>query len=225
MEIDTAEYKIKAKQYLYYIIIGLVSVVFTCFLPMVGSEGDIVSHFPTTAVGWLIWAIRTLSTAVLNIVIFYCFMEQAIVNVKDDPKYKEANEILDRCKSTKRKNPRSPKVWKKTEYSKKGTVIFLSTAIALVGLENMLLSWNLALFLSYIFTILMGLLFGVLQMKKAELYWTEEFNEYAHFVEAQEKLQEEEKQKELKEDKKNVSRKKSVSKHSRTSRKEQERHS
>lgn len=218
--IDTAQIKVKAKQYLYYIIIGLVSVVFTCFLPMVGSEGDIVSHFPTSAVGWLIWCIRTLSTAVLNIVIFYCFMEQAIVNVKDDPKYKEANAILDCCKSTKRKNPRSPKVWKKTEYSKKGTVIFLSTAIALVGLENMLLSWNLALFLSYIFTILMGLLFGVLQMKKAELYWTEEFNEYAHFVEAQEKLEEKEQEKiEPKEDKKNVSRKKNLSKHSRTSRK------
>lgn len=215
---ETAELKLKAKQNLYYIIIGLVSIVFTCFLPMVGSEGELVSHFPTTFVGWLIWLIRTLSTAVLNIVIFYCFMEQAIVNVKDDPKYIEANEILDRCKSTKRRNPRGPKIWKKQEYSKKGTVIFVSTAIALVGLENMLLSWNLALFLSYIFTILMGLLFGVLQMKKAELYWTEEFNEYAHFVEAQEKLDEKAKEKE---GSNNASRKQSLSKHTRTSRKEQ----
>lgn len=218
MDYGTAEYKEKAKQYLYYIIIGLVSVVFTSFLPMVGSGGDIVSHFPTTAIGWLIWCIRTLSTAVLNIVIFYCFMEQAVLNVKDDPQYQEACEILNRCKSTKRKDPRSPKAWKKTEYSKKGTIIFLSTAIALVGLENMFLEWNLSLFLSYVFTILMGLLFGVLQMKKAELYWTVEFNEYAHFVEEKEKLEEEE-------DKKNVSRKKDVSKHSRTSRKKQERHS
>lgn len=215
---EQTDYKAKAKQYLYYIIIGLVSVVFTCFLPMVGSEGDVVSHFPTSAIGWLIWLIRTLSTAVLNMVIFYCFMEQAIVNVKDDPKYKEANEILDRCKSTKRKNPRSPKFWKKAEYTKKGTIIFVSSAVALVGLENMILSWNLALFLSYIFTILMGLLFGILQMKKAELYWTVEFNEYAHFVQAQE----ERKNKEPKEDKENVSRsKKNLSKHSRTSRKEQ----
>ena len=214
---ETAELKLKAKQNLYYIIIGLVSIVFTCFLPMVGSEGELVSHFPTTFVGWLIWLIRTLSTAVLNIVIFYCFMEQAIVNVKDDPKYIEANEILDRCKSTKRRNPRGPKIWKKQEYSKKGTVIFVSTAIALVGLENMLLSWNIALFLSYIFTILMGLLFGVLQMKKAELYWTEEFNEYAHFVEAQEKLDEKAKEKE---GSNNASRSKKVFKHSRTSRKE-----
>ena len=220
MDLDIAETKMKAKQYLYYIIIGLVSVVFTCFLPMVGSEGDIASHFPTTLAGWFIWAIRTVSTAVLNIVIFYCFMEQAIINVKDDPKYKEANEILDRCKSTKRKDPRSPRVWKRGEYNKKGTVIFISTAAALVGLENMLLEWNLALFLSYVFTILMGLLFGVLQMKKAELYWTEEFNEYAHFIEAQEKLEEKEAEKKIKEDKKNVSRKQSLSKHSRTSRKE-----
>lgn len=211
---EETNYKLKAKQYLYYIIIGLVSVVFTCFLPMVGSEGDIQSHFPTTPAGWLIWSIRTLSTAVLNIVIFYCFMEQAIINVKDDPKYKEAVEILDSCKSTKRRNPRSPIFWKRTEYSKKGTMIFLSTAIALVGLENALLSWDLALFLSYVFTILMGLLFGVLQMKKAELYWTDEFNEFAHFIQAQEKLEE-------KEVHKNGRTKESLSKSTRTSRKKQ----
>ena len=211
----TAEYKAKAKQNLYYIIIGLVSVVFTCFLPMVGSGGEIVSHFPTTFIGWLIYLIRTLSTAVLNIVIFYCFMEQAIINVKDDPKYIEANEILARCESTKRRDPRSPKLWNKQEYSKKGTIIFLSTAIALVGLENMFLKWDLALFLSYVFTIAMGLLFGVLQMKKAEIYWTLEYNEYAHFVEDHELAQKRQKEKE---GSNNASRKKNLSKHTRTSR-------
>ena len=217
MNMETAEIKLKAKQSLYYIIIGLVSVVFTCFLPMVGSGGDIVSHFPSTAIGWLIWLIRTLSTAVLNMVIFHCFMEQALLNVKDDPKYKEAVEILNCCKSTKRKDPRSPKDWKHKTYGTKGTIVFISSAIALVGLENMFLQWNLSLFLSYIFTILMGLLFGVLQMKKAELYWTDEFNEYAHFVKEREELGliEEEK-----EGSNNASRKQNISKHSRTSRKE-----
>lgn len=173
---------LKAKQYLYYIIIGLVSIVFTCFLPMVGSEGSIASHFPTSAMGWVIWTITKLSTAILNVVIFYCFMEQAIVNVKDDPKYIEAIELLNKCRTAKKKNPRSPAYWKKQEYSKKGVVIFLSTAVALVGFENMILNWKLETFLSYLFTIIMGLVFGILQMKKAELYWTVEFNEYAHMI-------------------------------------------
>lgn len=172
----------KAKQYLYYIIIGLVSIVMTVFLPMVGSEGQIATHFPTTFFGWFVWIITKLSTALLNVTIFYCFMEQAVVNIKDNEKYKEANEILSRCKTIKRKDPRGPKEWKKHEYSKKGVTIFICTAIALVGLENMILSWKLATFLTYIFTIIMGLVFGVLQMKKAEDYWTTEYNDYAHFV-------------------------------------------
>lgn len=176
------DYSQKAKRYLYYIIIGLVSIIFTCFLPMVGSEGQIVSHFPTSGIGWIVWIITKLSTAVLNMVIFYCFMEQAVLNVKDDPKYIEAKSILDKCQSAKKKNPRSPKLWKKQEYSKKGTIVFVSTAFALVGLENMILSWKLETFLSYIFTIFLGVIFGILQMKKAEIYWTEEYNDYAKYV-------------------------------------------
>lgn len=179
---EANNFYLKTKQYLYYIIIGLVSIVFTVFLPMVGSGGDIVSHFPTTGMGWFIWVIAKLSTAILNVVIFYCFMEQAVVNVKDDPKYIEANDLLHKCKKGKIKEPRSPAHWKKQEYTKKGIIIFVSTGVALVGLENMILTWKLEAFLSYLFTIIMGLVFGILQMKKAEIYWTLEYNEYAHKI-------------------------------------------
>lgn len=46
--------------------------------------------------------------------------------------------------------------------------------------------------LTYLFTIIMGLIFGILQMKRAEEYWTDEFWKYAKMIEEQNgKIQEE----------------------------------
>lgn len=183
----------KARQWIYYIIIALVTVVFTVFLPLVGSEGDIASHFPTTVMGWIIWSITKLLTAVLNVVIFYCFNEQAEINVKENDKYKEAKVKIGKCKTVKEKQPRSPTKWKTAVYSKKGVIIFITTAGALIGLENMILRWRLDIFLTYIFTIILGLIFGILQMKKAEIYWTEEFPDYVDKVYSSEYLNKEQK--------------------------------
>lgn len=217
-----ADFKQNARQYLYYIIIGLVSVVFTVFLPLVGSEGDLASKFPTTAAGWLVWVVTNLTTSVLNCVIYYCLMEQGHLNVKEHPKYLEAEKILEKVESVKRKNPRSPKQWKKKEYTVKGVIVFCSTLLSFIGLTNMILRWDIEIFLVYLFAIIVAIAFGLIQMKKAELYWTDEYNEYAHFM-----FNKQEEERKLKaanerkpeEVKKNV-RKKTVSKHSRTSRKE-----
>lgn len=172
----------KAKQYLYYIIIAILSIAFTVFLPMVGSEGQITANFPNSVTGWIIWSIVKLCTAILNVVIFYCFMEQAMLNISKNELYIEANKLLSKTKSVKKRIPRSPVQYKKLEYTKKALTIFLFTALALVGLENMVLRWKLEVFLTYIFTIVFGLIFGILQMKKAEIYWTVEYNEYAHYI-------------------------------------------
>lgn len=218
-----ASVKEKAKRYLYYIIIGLVSVVFVVFLPFVGSEGDIVSRFPTTTTGWFVWVISNVTTAILNVVIYICFMEQGELNSKEDPKYKEANELLSKVEALKKKEPRSPKQWKKRQYSTKGVITFCSTLMSLIGLSNAILRWDYTIFLVYLAAIIMGLVFGLIQMKKAELYWTDEFNQYAHFIynkqEEERKIKEAEARKKAQEERKNG--KQTVSKHSRTSRKKQ----
>lgn len=220
---DQDQIKEKAKRYLYYIIIGLVSIVFVVFLPFVGSEGDIVSRFPTTTTGWIVWAISNVTTAILNVVIYICFMEQGELNSKDDPKYIEANQILEKVESVKKKKPLSPKEWKKRQYSTKGVITFCSTLMSLIGLSNAILRWDYTIFLVYLAAIVIGIVFGLMQMKKSELYWTDEFNQYARFMlnkqEEERKIKEAEAQKKAQEEKKNAGKKQNISKHPRTSRK------
>lgn len=175
------ENKFELNKYLYYSIIGLTSLIACIFLPMLGSEVNIAFNIPNTAAGWVVFIITKLIIAVINMLIFYCFMEQAKVNVKDDEHYKEANEILQRTKN-KKVIPRSPQHWNRTQYSKKGTTIFLTSILSAFALTNAILNFNLAEMLTYVFVITMGLIFGVLQMKSAEHYWSIEYWEYAGMI-------------------------------------------
>lgn len=173
----------KVKLYTYYIIIGIVSMIALVFLPMVGSTVGMGFNLPNTAVGWIVWVTTKLIISVLNILIFYCFMEQAKVNVKGNAKYKEANELLHKYQDKKEKLPRSPKKWTASQYGKKGTTIFFSTILASIALTQAILTFDWITMLTYLFTIIMGLIFGVVQMKSAEFYWTEEYYAYALNVE------------------------------------------
>lgn len=171
------------KNIAYYLIIGIVSVLATMFIPMLGSEIGIDWNWPTTTVGWCVWVLTKLIVGVINILIFFCFMEQAKVNVKDDPNYIKANEILHRLKNNKEIKPRSPASWNAKQYLGKGTSIFLTSILSAIGLANAVLTFDLVSFLTYLFTILMGLVFGYLQMRKAESYWTDEYLDYALMLE------------------------------------------
>ena len=86
--------KFDLKKYLYYGLVGVISFIMLVFLPMLGSETEMGFKFPNTTSGWLIYILSKIVVSVMNVLIFYCFMEQAKVNVRDDPHYKEANEIL-----------------------------------------------------------------------------------------------------------------------------------
>lgn len=186
------ENKFELNKYLYYSIIGLTSLIACIFLPMLGSEVNIAFNVPNTAAGWVVFIITKLIIAVINMLIFYCFMEQAKVNVKDDEQYKEANEILKRTKN-KKVIPRSPQHWNKMQYSKKGTTIFLTSILSAFALTNAILNFNLAEMLTYIFVITMGLIFGILQMKSAERYWSIEYWEYAVMIRNEEQAKEQDK--------------------------------
>ena len=175
----------KAKQNMYYILIGIISFISVAFLPMVGSTVGLEWKLPDTPTGWVVWAISRLIIATINVLIFYSFMEQAKLNVAKDPHYIEATEILLKAKKADH-TPRSPRKWQALQYGKRGTKIFISSALSVVALGQAILSFDWVSMLAFIFTIAMGIVFGILQMKKAEAYWTDEFYRYALMIKEEE---------------------------------------
>lgn len=181
----------KIKQWMYYFIIGIVSLIALCFLPMIGSNIGLNWNLPNTVVGWIVWVTVKIIVAVLNVLIFHCFMLQAKINIKDHEKYHEARELL---RQTDQKDfvPRSPTTWNKQQYGQKGVTIFITTALSTVALTQAMLTFDWMAMLTYLFTIIMGLIFGIMQMKTAEDYWTDEFWQYAQQVKHNMELAEEE---------------------------------
>ena len=175
----------KAKQNMYYILIGIISFISVAFLPMVGSTVGLGWKLPDTPTGWIVWAVSRLIIATINVLIFYSFMEQAKLNVAKDPHYIEATEILLKAKKADH-TPRSPQKWQALQYGKRGTKIFISSALSVVALGQAILSFDWVSMLAFIFTIAMGIVFGILQMKKAEAYWTDEFYRYALMIKEEE---------------------------------------
>lgn len=172
----------KVKQWMYYFLIGIVSLMSLCFLPMIGSDVGLGWNLPNTVVGWIVWIVVKLIVAVLNVLIFHCFMQQAKINIKDNERYQEALMIL-RMINLDDYVPRGPVEWTTLQYKQKGVTIFITTALSTVALTQAILSFDWMAMLTYLFTILMGLIFGIMQMKTAEEYWTDEFWQYAKKVE------------------------------------------
>lgn len=167
------------KMYLYYGLVFLLSLCMLIFLPMLGSTGDLGYNLPQTTIGWIVFVVTKSVVAIINLLIFHCFICQAKLNIKDDPKFIEANEILGKLR--REVLPRSPKRFFTKEYGVKGTTTFLFSALSVIALTNAILCFDWIAFLTYILTLIMGIIFGVLEMKKVELFWTEEYFAYAQY--------------------------------------------
>lgn len=167
------------RQWQYYIIIGIVSSISLFFLPMLGSSVGLSWDLPTTPAGWAVYISTKILVAIINILIFHCFIQQAKINVKNDRRYKEAKEILDEVKPESTERFRSPQEYFKGVYSTKGLTIFVTSILGAVGLTQAVLTFDLIEMLTYAFTVLMGVIFGVLQMNQTEVFWTEEYLGYA----------------------------------------------
>ena len=180
------EYKalrLKLRGTAYYLIVAFVSVISMVFIPLMNSKVKGGFQWPKTAAGWILWTISTGGIAIVNMCIFYCFMEQAKVNSRSDEKYKEACEILNRLKSNRDILPKSPEKWTTIQYSFKGAMLLIISAFSTFAFTQAILNFDLTAFLSTLFTLLSGVVFGYLQMRKAEEYWTEEFWQYAKLKE------------------------------------------
>ena len=169
----------KVKQYLYYILIGVISFISLTFLPMLGTTVGMAWVLPTTAVGWIVWIGTKMIVSVLNMLIFYCFMEQGKLNIKDDSKYREALMILELEKGNKENEPRGPRTWAKQQYSRKGVSVLIGSLFGTFALTQAILTYDFVALLTYFFVISLGIIFGIIQMKTAEVYRTEEFWRYA----------------------------------------------
>ena len=168
----------KWKRLQYYVIIGIISLIALLFLPMLGSEAGLTWIVPTTTVGWIVYIASKLVVSGTNILIFHCFILQGKTNILNHPNYIKAQEIL--CNVEKKEfAPKSPQEWHKSVYGKKGTTVFITTLLSSIGLTQAVLTFNLVTFLTYLFTVIGGIIFGILQMNQEEIYWTEEYLAYA----------------------------------------------
>lgn len=172
----------KWKLYQYYIIIGVLSLITLFFLPMVGTEVGIAFILPNTAAGWVVYVITKLSVAAINLLIFHCFVKQAKVNIKDNEKFLQAQEILSVI-DNKEDMPQSPKEFFKDIYGKKSIAVFMTSILSAIGLTQAILTYDAISMLTYLITVIFGVIFGVLQMNTVEAFWTDTYWRYAKKVE------------------------------------------
>lgn len=174
--------------YLYYILIGVLSFIALFFLPFFGSEVGMAFAFPTTPAGWVVYITQQALMALVNILIFHSFICQSYVNVKENPNYIQARDIFH--KDNKEYIPLTLAQFNRKEYGRKGVAIFIGTLLGGFALTQAILTYDYIRMLAYLFTIILGIIFGVYEMKKYEEYLTYEYLQSALYYQ-QKKAEEE----------------------------------
>ena len=168
----------KIGDYIYYILVFVLSLIMLLFLPMLGTEIGVELELPDTTTGWIVYVSTKILVASLNVLMFHCFMQQALVNVKSDERFLEAARKERLIVEKQKRGPRSPARWKAKQYGFKAASIFITSLGSAFVLTAAVLAFDMVSFLTYLFTTVMGLIFGVIQMKSAEEYWLEEYPAY-----------------------------------------------
>lgn len=166
------------RQYQNYIIIAILSFISVFFLPMLGSSLGIGFNIPNTIAGWIVWVLTKMCIVVVNILIFDQFVKQAKVNVRDNEQFKKAEEILNNIKEE-AEEIRPAREYIAALYRKKGITLAITTVLSIFGLTNAILSFDWVSMLTYIFTIVMALIFGWITMNEVEEVWTDKHYKYA----------------------------------------------
>ena len=171
------------EKYIYYALIVLLTLVGIVFLPLIGLDqnGEINFNFPASAMGWIIWAVSKGAICVVNCLIFHFFTLQGKDNIKDNEDYikglKELNKYRDRDETVK-----SPWELERGAYLKKGGTVLISTAMSLFALPSLVLQFSLINFLSVLFSMIMAVAFGVMQMRDTEDRWTKDLTNYVEYL-------------------------------------------
>ena len=164
----------------YYIVIAVLSVLTLCVFPFLGSSISASIQFPTTKSGWVIWGVTKGSICLINMIIFHSFVKQGKLNIKDDPVYLQALAILNSIKPKKTdKRAPSPAKYHASVYTKRGLSLVVTSFLSLLVFGEAILRLDYVALISYFITLTIGIVFGILQMKDEEYYWTKTFLTYA----------------------------------------------
>lgn len=154
--------------HIYPIVIALASLLVLIFVPMIGSNASIESIIPTEPTeAFLYWTIKALTVA-LNLAIFAAFRAEAKVQIKDHPNFVLANQLL--AKVTKPTKPLSPRQFTAKQWITKGLTLALSTAVTSMALTNIVLYYDWVTAVSCLITIIIAVIFGLMNMSSEEVY-------------------------------------------------------
>ena len=176
----------KIQDYLYYFIIAIISLCAMFVIPCFGSTVGMEWNFPNSVVGWIVFITSKLTVAIVNILIFHGFIKQSRINIRDNPAYLEAMQILNDV-GRKTYTPRSLAEINKKEYGHKMITIFISSMFSAFSFSQAILTFDITSLISYSITVLFGIIFGLLEMKNYEDYYTHEFVDYAKYVQEKQK--------------------------------------
>ena len=176
----------RVQDYLYYFMIAIISLCAMFVIPCFGSTVGMEWNFPNSVVGWIVFITSKLTVAIVNILIFHGFIKQSRINIRDNPNYVEAMKILNDV-GRKTYTPRSLAEINKKEYGHKMITIFISSMFSAFSFSQAILTFDITSLISYSITVLFGIIFGLLEMKKYEDYYTHEFVDYAKYIQEKQK--------------------------------------
>lgn len=165
-----------------YIIIALLSILAVFFLPFLGSTVGLAWNIPNTTAGWVVYIITKLCIVIINMLIFDQFMKRAKINVKDNPYFKQAEEIL--VEKELEEEPLPAEFYINKMYRSKMLTTVIFTVLGVVGFSNAVLTFDWVSMLTYIFTIIIALVFGWISMAEAEQVWVEKHYRYAKKIQS-----------------------------------------
>lgn len=171
----------KVRQYLYYILIGVISFLALAFLPMLGSTQDISWGLPQTSAAWAVWIMSRVAASVLNVLIYHCFIRQGELNTRKNEDRKKAEKMLNKLDKNKEKKPIGPAKFLARQYIRKVPMIAASTFLSLLAFGPALLVFDFVVLIAYLFGVIISIVFGILEMKHVEEYYTVGLLEYAEW--------------------------------------------
>ena len=163
------------RNYQNYIIIAIISLIAVFFLPMLGSSVGIGLALPTTVAGWIVYILTKVCIVVINVLTLDQFIKQAKVNVKDNPRFIEADHYFNLNKLEEEEELLPPSRYISRIYRKRMTTVTISTILGVFGLTQAILSFDWVSMLTYLFTIVSGLVYGWITMNDVENYWTDTY--------------------------------------------------
>lgn len=171
----------KVRQYLYYILIGVISFLALAFLPMLGSSQDISWGLPQTSAAWAVWIMSRVAASVLNVLIYHCFIRQGDLNTRQNEDRQKAEKMLNKLDKNKEKKPIGPAKFLARQYIRKVPMIAASTFLSLLAFGPALLVFDFVVLIAYLFSVIISIVFGILEMKHVEEYYTVGLLEYAEW--------------------------------------------